>query len=107
MDQEGIIYDAIVIGTGMSGGWAAKELCEAGLRTLVLERGRDIVHGKDYTTATVHPWEFEHRGKASLELQLSYGSQANESDVFSLNINEQPYIEEKPFAWSRSYQVGG
>ena len=55
-------FDAIVIGSGISGGWAAKELCEKGLKTLVLERGRNVVHLKDYPTATKKPWEFEHRG---------------------------------------------
>ena len=54
-------FDAIVIGSGMSGGWAAKELCEKGLKTLVLERGRDVVHLKDYPTTNMQPWEFEHR----------------------------------------------
>ncbi len=58
-------YDAIVIGSGMSGGWAAKELCEKGLKTLVLERGRDVVHLKDYPTTNMLPWEFEHRGSDS------------------------------------------
>ncbi|MES1218493.1 MAG: NAD(P)-binding protein, partial [Bacteroidota bacterium] len=54
-------FDAIVIGSGMTGGWAAKELCEKGLKTLVLERGRNIEHIKDYPTATLSPWELEHR----------------------------------------------
>src|SRR6476620_6273806 len=54
-------FDAIVIGFGMTGGWAAKELCEKGLKTLVLERGRNIEHIKDYPTATLHPWELENR----------------------------------------------
>ena len=56
-------YDAIVVGSGISGGWAAKELCEKGLKTLVLERGRDVKHIEDYPTANKHPWEFEHGGK--------------------------------------------
>src|ERR1700739_3478790 len=56
-------YDAIVIGSGISGGWAAKELCERGLKTLVLERGRNVEHLKDYPTATMNPWEFKHRGE--------------------------------------------
>ena len=56
-------YDAIVIGSGISGGWAAKELCEQGLKTLVLERGRNVEHNKDYPTATKEPWEFKHRGQ--------------------------------------------
>ncbi len=55
-------FDAIVIGSGITGGWAAKELCEKGLKTLVLERGRNIEHIKDYTTATIAPWELPHRG---------------------------------------------
>src|SRR5258707_13043941 len=55
-------YDAIVIGSGISGGWAAKELCDHGLKTLVLERGRDVQHIKDYPTANIAPWELPHRG---------------------------------------------
>jgi choline dehydrogenase-like flavoprotein len=55
-------FDAIVIGSGISGGWAAKELCEHGLKTLVLERGRNVEHIKDYPTATKDPWDLEHRG---------------------------------------------
>src|SRR5438552_4779975 len=60
-------YDAIVIGSGISGGWAAKELCEHGLKTLVLERGRNVVHNKDYPTANMAPWEFKHRGRMTRE----------------------------------------
>src|SRR6476660_5006429 len=60
-------YDAIVIGSGISGGWAAKELCDHGLKTLVLERGRNIEHNKDYPTATKKPWEFKHRGHMTAE----------------------------------------
>ena len=55
-------YDVIVIGSGISGGWAAKEFCEKGLKTIVLERGRDVKHLKDYPTTNMMPWEFEHRG---------------------------------------------
>lgn len=65
-------YDAIVIGSGISGGWAAKELCEKGLKTLVLERGRDVQHVTDYPTANKHPWEFEHRGQVPLEIRNQY-----------------------------------
>jgi choline dehydrogenase-like flavoprotein len=57
------MYDAIVVGSGISGGWAAKELCEKGLKTLLLERGRNVEHLKDYPTATMNPWDFKHRGK--------------------------------------------
>jgi choline dehydrogenase-like flavoprotein len=60
-------YDAIVVGSGISGGWAAKELCENGLKTLVLERGRNVEHIKDYTTAFMNPWHFPHRLKKSEE----------------------------------------
>src|SRR3954468_2190744 len=56
-------FDAIVIGSGISGGWAAKEFCEQGLRTLVLERGRDVKHVTDYPTALKNPWDFPHRGR--------------------------------------------
>src|SRR6204780_2849848 len=56
-------FDAIVIGSGISGGWAAKELCEHGLKTLVLERGRMVINNKDYPTATMNPWDFPHRGQ--------------------------------------------
>src|SRR5438552_16918845 len=61
-------YDAIVIGSGISGGWAAKELCDHGLKVLLLERGRNVVHLLDYPTATKNPWEFEHRGRQPLSL---------------------------------------
>lgn len=62
-----LTYDAIVIGSGISGGWAAKELCEFGLKTLVLERGRNVEHIKDYPTATMDPWQFKHRGQMTRE----------------------------------------
>src|SRR5690625_1285678 len=65
-------YDAIVVGTGISGGWAAKELCEKGLKTLVLERGRNVEHIKDYPTATKKPWELEHRGRITNETKDLY-----------------------------------
>jgi choline dehydrogenase-like flavoprotein len=100
-------YDAIVIGTGISGGWAAKELCEKGLKTLVLERGRDVKHIVDYPTANKFPWEFEHRGRATLEQQRIYGRGANEANAFALKVTEQPYVQEKPFRWTRGYHVGG
>jgi len=63
-------YDAIVIGSGISGGWAAKELCEQGLATLVLERGRDVVHLRDYPTATKAPWDFGHGGQLPLQVSM-------------------------------------
>ena len=103
-------YDAIVIGSGASGGWAAKELCDRGLKTLVLERGREVKHGADYTTASKGPWEFEHRGAVSLEKRTNYQGIRNpreETLPFALKDDEQPFIQEKPFRWVRGYHMGG
>lgn len=107
------VYDAIVVGSGISGGWAAKELCEKGLKTLVLERGRNIVHIKDYTTTNLDPWELEHRGAATIQDKKDYPIQstiyawAEASKHFFIKDEEQPYIQQKPFGWIRGYQVGG
>jgi choline dehydrogenase-like flavoprotein len=106
-------YDAIVIGSGISGGWAAKELCEKGLKVLMLERGRNFEHIKDYKTASQHPWEFEHRGAVPTEIKNSYpviarGWALNEQVMDSwTNEKDCPYVEVKPFTWWRSYQMGG
>lgn len=106
-------YDAIVIGSGISGGWAAKELCEKGLKTLLLERGKDVVHLKDYPTATKAPWEFPHHLKmpysdASENPVVSRCYAYNEStEHFFVKDKEHPYLQEKPFDWIRGYQVGG
>ena len=106
-------YDAIVIGSGISGGWAAKELCEKGLKTLMLERGKDVVHLKDYPTATKNPWDFPHRGKKTNALTkdnpvVSRCYAYNEtSEHFFVKDTEHPYIQEKPYDWIRGYQVGG
>ena len=111
-------YDAIVIGSGISGGWAAKELTEKGLKVLMLERGRPHQHIKDYASASKDPWEFEHRGKAPLQYKKDnpvisrdwamYGTAAQEAIMDSwVNEKECPYVQEKPFAWWRSYQMGG
>ncbi|RAK02348.1 choline dehydrogenase-like flavoprotein [Larkinella arboricola] len=104
-------YDAIVIGSGISGGWAAKELCEKGLRTLVLERGRDVKHVKDYPTANLNPWDFEHRGQVPLATRAEYGKARSfmreETLHWAIKESEQPYIEDKPFTWTRGYHVGG
>ena len=106
-------YDAIVIGSGISGGWAAKELCDNGLKTLVLERGRDVQHIKDYPTATQHPWDFPHRGQVPLQVRqdnpitskcYAFGEA---SEHFFVKDKEHPYQQEKPFDWIRGYQVGG
>jgi len=106
-------FDAIVIGSGISGGWAAKELTEKGLRTLVLERGRDVRHVTDYPTANLHPWELEHRGQVPLAIReqnpiASKRGLFNEATLhWVVKDGEQPYIEEKPFNWTRGYHVGG
>jgi len=106
-------YDAIVIGSGISGGWAAKELCELGLKTLVLERGRDVEHVKDYPTATMPPWDFKHRGRLTTEILkdnplISKAAGYGEDNAhFFVKDKDHLYIQEKPFDWIRGYQVGG
>ena len=111
-------YDAIVIGSGISGGWAAKELTEKGLKVLMLERGRPHEHIKDYVSASKDPWDFPHRGKAPLQYKKDnpvisrdwamYGTAAQEAILDSwVNEKDCPYVQEKPFAWWRSYQMGG
>jgi choline dehydrogenase-like flavoprotein len=106
-------YDAIVIGSGISGGWAAKELSEKGLKTLVLERGRDVKHG-DYPTAMTESWEFEGRTRlsnaklASQQKQNRTGYTTHPASAhWFVNDLENPYSEEKRFDWMRGYHVGG
>lgn len=107
-------YDAIVVGTGVSGGWAAKELCENGLKTLVLERGRMVNHITDYGTANKDDWDFPHGGELPQEekaKQLKQGRTPRltraESHMWFVNDLEHPYQETKPFDWMRGYHVGG
>lgn len=106
-------YDVIVIGSGISGGWAAKELCEKGLKTLVLERGRNIEHIKDYPTANLSRWELPHRGDITRETRknnplISKAAGYDESTQhFFVKDADHPYVQEKPFDWIRGYQVGG
>ena len=104
-------YDAIVVGSGISGGWAAKELCEKGLKTLLLERGRNVEHIKDYPTASMNPWDFAHRLELTEEDRTENPVQSTVYDEgckhFFVNDREHPYIQEKPFNWIRGYQVGG
>lgn len=106
-------YDAIVVGSGISGGWAAKELTEKGLKTLLLERGRNIEHVKDYTTAMKAPWEFKHRGRITNEMRRTHPVQSRDypysefNPDFWVNDLENPYIETKRFDWFRGYHVGG
>lgn len=104
-------YDAIVVGSGISGGWAAKELCEKGLKTLVLERGRNIQHVKDYTTAFMAPWEFPHHLANTIkdieENPVQSGAYNEANKHLFVSDREHPYIQDKPFYWIRGYQVGG
>lgn len=104
-------YDAIVVGSGISGGWAAKELCEKGLKTLVLERGPNVEHIKDYKTASMDPWEFKYHlanpmsDVAESPIQSRVYDQG--SKHFFVNDSQHPYIQDTPFSWVRGYQVGG
>lgn len=107
-------YDAIVVGSGISGGWAAKELTEKGLKVAMIERGRNIRHITDYETATKAPWEFEHRGRVTTQAREEYwagvrtGYTANEEHRYLFeNDKENPYIEKRGFDWIRAYHVGG
>ena len=111
--KEARTFDAIVIGSGMSGGWAAKEFCEKGLKTLVLERGRDVKHIKDYPTTNMNPWEFKHRGEIPYDIREAnpvisrcYAFREDAMHFF-VKDTEHPYIQDKPFDWIRGYQVGG
>ncbi len=106
-------YDAIVIGSGISGGWAAKELTEKGLKTLLLDRGKNIEHIKGYTNATKDPWELPHHGAATQAIikdhpiihRSSYLNELNPD--YWVNETESPYTQVKPFNWMRGYHVGG
>ena len=106
-------YDAIVIGAGMSGGWSAKELCERGLKTLLLERGKDVKHLTDYPTMNLNPWEFPLRGNISRDVKEANPSISRcyayreDNQHFFVKDTEHPYIQDKPFDWIRGYQVGG
>lgn len=106
-------YDAIVVGSGISGGWAAKELTEKGLKVLLLERGRDIKHIKDYVNANKEPWELPHRNARTQQmikdypvLKRDYPLQEVVLDMWA-NEKDSPYTEVKRFDWYRGYHVGG
>ena len=108
------MYDAIVVGTGISGGWAAKELCENGLKTLVLERGRMVTHIKDYPTANLDPWDMPNNGDLTPEQKSRQEKQARtgytvraESSHWFVDDVTHPYNETKRFDWMRGYHVGG
>ncbi|GGA89434.1 MULTISPECIES: GMC oxidoreductase [Mucilaginibacter] len=106
-------YDAIVIGSGISGGWAAKELTQKGLKTIMLERGRNIEHIKDYVNATKDPWEFPHRGGRTQKMIDDYPVLKRDYPLNETNLDywasdkDSPYTEIKRFDWFRGYHVGG
>ena len=106
-------FDAIVIGSGASGGWAAKEFTEKGLKTLVLERGKSVEHIKDYPTTNLQPWEVKNGNQVSHDLKTKnpivascYNLKEDSKHFFTMD-DEQPYIQEKRFEWIRAYQTGG
>ena len=107
------IYDAIVVGSGISGGWAAKELTEKGLKTIMLERGMDVKHVTDYKSANLNPWEVPHRGMRTQKMIDDYPVLKRDYPLNELNLewwtNEKdcPYVETKRFDWYRAYVVGG
>ncbi len=107
-------YDAIVVGSGISGGWAAKELCQKGLKTLVLERGRDVKHVTGYDTTNATPWQLSHQNMPTAKMLSEQAVQARTgytikpgSAEYFVNDIEHPYIEEKRFDWMRGYHTGG
>lgn len=110
---ETFAFDAIVIGSGITGGWAAKELCERGFKTLMLERGRDIRHVKDYTTAYTDPWNFPHHNYLSKEDKLTYPIQTRHYSIgednkhFYILDKENPYTEIQRYDWVRADVLGG
>jgi choline dehydrogenase-like flavoprotein len=105
-------FDAIVVGSGISGGWAAKELCEKGLKVLLLERGKNVEH-PNYPTATKDPWQFDHRGRLTSEertnhpIQSRHFSYGEDNKHWYINDLENPYSEKHRFDWIRGDIVGG
>jgi choline dehydrogenase-like flavoprotein len=106
-------YDAIVVGSGISGGWAAKELTEKGLKVLMLERGRDIEHVKDYVNANKEAWDYPHRGERTQQMIKDYPVLKRDYPLNETNLDywasdkDSPYTEIKRFDWFRGYHVGG
>jgi choline dehydrogenase-like flavoprotein len=106
-------YDAIVVGSGIAGGWAAKELTEKGLKTIMLERGKDVKHVVDYPAATKKVWEFPHRGRLTNEMKATHPVQKRDypynefTPDWWVNDLECPYTEIKRFDWYRGFHVGG
>jgi choline dehydrogenase-like flavoprotein len=113
MQLQSETFDAIVVGSGISGGWAAKELTERGLRVLMLERGKNIEHIKDYDNALKAPWEYPHRGGRTLAMEEAYPVLKRDYPLNEKNLDwwasdkDSPYTEIKRFDWYRGYHVGG
>lgn len=114
--REARTFDAIVVGSGIAGGWAAKELSEKGLKTLVLERGRKVEHVKDYTTFDKNPWDFRFPGGRTPQAEIDKhyfkqqrtGYTVNDAwNHFFVKDDEHPYTEVNRFDWIRGYHVGG
>ncbi len=106
-------FDAIVVGSGISGGWAAKELTERGLRVLMIERGKDVEHVTGYPSARKAPWEYPHRGGRTRDMEEAYPVLRRDYPLSEKNLDwwvnekEAPYTEVKRFDWYRGYHVGG
>ena len=113
MQAQSEAFDAIVVGSGISGGWAAKELTERGLRVLLLERGKNVEHVKDYSNARKAPWEYAHRGGRTREMVDAYPVLNRDYPLNEKNLDwwasdkDSPYTEVKRFDWYRGYHVGG
>jgi choline dehydrogenase-like flavoprotein len=113
MQLQSETFDAIVVGSGISGGWAAKELAERGLRVLMLERGKNVEHIKDYGNALKTPWEYPHRGGRTLAMEEAYPVLKRDYPLNEKNLDwwasdkDSPYTEIKRFDWYRGYHVGG
>jgi len=113
MPQQTETFDAIVVGSGISGGWAAKELTERGLRVLMLERGKPVEHRRDYPSARKAPWEYPHRGGRTRDMIERYPGLQRDYPLNEKNLDwwvseqEAPYTEIKRFDWYRGYQLGG
>ncbi|AWV97955.1 GMC oxidoreductase [Arcticibacterium luteifluviistationis] len=112
--KESMTFDAIVVGSGISGGWAAKELTEKGLKVLMIERGRDIQHITGYENAMKNPWDFPHRGQLTNKEKEEYyaGARAgfaNAQDILPHFVKDvdYPFAEKRRFDWVRGYQTGG
>jgi len=112
--KAGHTFDAIVVGSGISGGWAAKELCQKGLKTLVLERGRDVKHIEDYTTTNSAPWQLDDQNMPAQKMLADQSVQNRTGYTvtpahgqYFVNDKEHPYIEEQRFDWMRGYHKGG